>query len=93
MSYIGILNRYILNDEYLPDKQIPTELVNPLHLSWNDYERSCKKIIYQEKRWNPPYGHGCFLKINEEKQSIEFNMEHFKLIGKIPPEVYIYNGN
>lgn len=76
------------SDQAFPSKLIPVELINPLHKSWNDYDRSCEKINYQVKRWSPPNGNGCSFKINEEKKRIEFDTEYFKRVGQQIPEIF-----
>ncbi len=86
-EYIGD-NGLKASDKILASKLISTELVNPLHLSWNNYERSCKKIKYQESRWNPPLGNGCSFKIDEENKRICWNLDYFNRIGQQPPEVF-----
>ncbi len=76
------------SDKEFSNKSIPKNLVNPIHHSWDDYERSSKKIIYQLKRWSPPNGNGCSFKINEEKKCIEWDMEYFNRIGQTPPIIF-----
>ena len=82
------MRNHVISDKEFPNKIIPFNLVNPLHYSWNDYERSCEKIMYQEKRWNPPNGNGCSLRINKEKKCIEWNIDYFDRAGFSPPEVF-----
>ena len=60
----------------------------PVHHSWNNLERSKKKIDYQIKH----FGHGnsnyCSFKFNQEKNCIEFNDEYFLLTGEKKPDIF-----
>ena len=88
VSYKGLITRDIINYQQLPSKTIPDTVLEPLHYTWNDYERSKSKIKYQEKRWNPPNGNGCSLRINEQEQKIEWNLDYFKRVGQSIPQTY-----
>ncbi len=77
-----------ISDDSLSCKKISSDLINPIHASWNNYDRSYKKIRYAEKRWSPPNGFGCSYKINEENKCIEFNENYYKLINEPIPEVF-----
>ena len=88
MEYVYKATGLPLSDDLMVWKSIPINILNPLHHSWNDYERSYEKIKYQQLRWNPPKGNGCSFKINKEKKCIEFDLEYFKRIGQQPPEIF-----
>lgn len=88
MLYHGKITRDIKTDKEFASKKIPTNIVNPLHLSWNNYERSVEKIRYHEKRWNPPNGNGCSFKVNKEKECIEWNLDYYNRIGQSIPEEF-----
>ncbi len=71
----------IYRDEQFSGKQIPINLINPLHFSWNDYERSKKKIDYQRARgWDCSYTY--------DDKEISFNLEYYKKKGENPPEIF-----
>lgn len=78
----------ILSDKDFSHKKIPINLVNPLHYTWNDLERSKLKIKYAEKRWNPPNGNGCSFKISEDGKSIDWNLDYYNRINQNIPELH-----
>jgi hypothetical protein len=86
MSYLNIITNDIVNYQQLANKIIPPNHINPLHYSWNDFERSRKKIQYQEKHFS--YGMGCSFRVNDEKKCIEFNLDYYRKINQSPPELY-----
>lgn len=81
-------NNNMIHGNNLAWNCIPDKVAFPLHASWNNYERNCKKIRYAQKRWDPPLGHGCSFKINEEKKCVEWNLDYYNRIGQAPPEVF-----
>lgn len=70
----------------LPSKQIPFQICSPLHHTWVNGQRSIQKVKYQEKRFNPPNGHGCSFKINKDK--LEWNPDYYKRINQSFPDIY-----
>ena len=88
VSYKGLITRDIINYQQLPSKTIPDTVLEPLHYTWNNYERSVSKIKYQEKRWNPPNGNGCSLRVNEQERKIEWNLDYFQRMGQSIPKTY-----
>ena len=80
--YLGDIISYL----NLPFKHVPNCM--PVHHSWNNLERSKKKIDYQIKH----FGHGnsnyCSFKFNQEKNCIEFNDEYFLLTGENKPDIF-----
>lgn len=69
------------------NKQIPTNICNPMHYTWINNERSKQKVQYQEKRWSPPNGFGCSFKIDKDG-NLAWNEEYFKRTGQDIPTVY-----
>ena len=88
MEYVHKATGRPLSDDLMVWKSIPTNILNPLHHSWDDYKRSCEKIRYQELRWAPPKGNGCGFKISEENKCIEFNMDYYDRLNIRIPELY-----
>lgn len=83
-AYRGILTRDIKFDKDFPCKAIPNVLPN--HHSWNDLERSKKKIAYQKVHFS--HGAGCSFKISDDGARLEWDESYFKKTGQIKPEVF-----
>ena len=80
-------NGQIIDYLQLPNKQVPFHICSPLHYSWLDNKRSRDKVLYQEKRWNPPNGNGCSFRINESGK-LDWNLDFYKRIGQVVPELF-----
>lgn len=87
-SYHGTITRDIVTEQKFPSKVIPSSLVHPLHHSWNDPERSKKKINYHLKRWSPPNGNGCSFQWNNDKNCLEWNEDYYRRFGISIPELH-----
>ncbi len=61
--------------------EIPKDVAWVQHLTWLN-ETGKQKVEYQQKH----FGH-CSYKWNEEKQSLEFDLEYYKKFGGSPPIV------
>ncbi len=73
-------------DEQLSTATIPKKLVNPLHDTWRDNQRSRDKIEYQMKH----FGH-CSFCINPETNKMEFSKEFYSKNNQPIPELYKIN--
>lgn len=67
---------------------IPKEILQPVHYSWNDPERSKRKVQYQEKHFGV-----CSFRWNNEKNKIEINENYYNKTGKEKPIIKELNEN
>jgi hypothetical protein len=83
MSYLSKDGNKITYKD-LSKKSISTDLVNPLHHTWLNNERSRKKIQYQEEHFKN--GAGCSFKWSEN--GLEWDEEYFIKTGREKPELH-----
>lgn len=84
MEYLDSSNNKI-SYKNLSNLKIPTNLINPLHFTWLNDERSKKKIKYQEEHFKN--GAGCSFKW-DDKLGLQWNDNYFKKTGLFKPEIY-----
>ena len=66
--YGGIITRDFIQDVRFPCLTIPSSLVWIRHLTWQNSDRSRRKVEYQERRWGK-----CSFKWNYKENKLEFN--------------------
>lgn len=74
-------------DTTLPCLTIPPNLAWVRHHSWLNDERSRRKIVYQETRWNPPHGNGCSYAWDDVNKRVIFNASYYERTRQALPEV------
>ena len=82
-SYIYKLTGEPASDSNFAINQIPTNIINPLHYSWLNNERSKNKINYQLKRWGI-----CSYKWNSQDNKVEFDYDFYRKNGLDLPVIY-----
>ncbi len=81
--YVSKSDQSAIDYKLLASEKIPVRLCNPKHLTWNDFDRSCVKIRYQEQH----FGH-CGFEINKEEKRIQFSESFHKKHGILIPELF-----
>ncbi|RTK98419.1 MAG: hypothetical protein EKK57_11720 [Proteobacteria bacterium] len=85
VTYINTLAKNEAEYKSFSSILIPIKLVNPLHYTWLNDERSKNKIEYQEIHFG--LGSGCSFKWNKDKNILEWNDEFFEKTGQSKPEL------